>query len=98
MNIEYLPLTRLVKAVKDGLPVDKLEEHFHCTIFGASIKMVFDGDYVIKAIGAYADTFYDRWTELSRDYRQDVQIKRFCEYVNWHLWNISDAYGRNEEY
>ena len=37
MNVEYLPLTRLVKAVKDGLPLINLRNIF-CTIFGASSK------------------------------------------------------------
>lgn len=83
LNDFVIPLQRLAYNHNEGVPLDKdfYKSYYFC-FESSQIKMVFDGDYVIKVRGYYEGEWYSRWTEVFRDFRQPLSIKEFFYTVN----------------
>ena len=93
-KVNYLPLTRIVKAERDGLPLSKLEEHYHVTIHSCSIRLVFRDDYMLQILGYFGEVFYNTWTTVFSDINQQVAINAFCDHVNYLCYVTGSKHGK----
>lgn len=78
-----LPIQRLALHHNEGVPFDKdfFKAYYFC-FESSQLKMVFDGNYVIKVRGYYEGDWFSRWTEVYRNFNQNSAIKEFLYCVN----------------
>lgn len=90
MTLEYLPLTRLVRSYRDGFALDLIEEHFHCTIDSAHIRMRKTKDcYSIEVRGFFANSFYNRWNRYDVASTLPFAIGLFLDAIDEHIIYVS---------
>lgn len=92
MTIEYLPLTRLVKSYRDGFAIDKLEEHFHCTIDSGHIRLKkFDHTYSIQIRGYCCGQFFPRWQIYEYADKLPLAIGLFLDTVQEQIISVTNT-------
>lgn len=78
-----LPVQRLAIHHCEGVPFDKdFYKSYYLCFKSSQVKMVFDGDYVVKVRGHFDGTWFSRWTEVARNSHESCAVKDFSYAVN----------------
>lgn len=89
-----MPVTRLAKHKADGVPLDDdFYKSFYFAFECTQVRMIFDKDYYVQVRGEFEGQWYNRWTTVDSDFRQNEMIRMFSYVVNRACFGIENRHG-----